>query len=268
MRIFILFFVLLCIVPISASTPALAQYDVQYFTVSSGGDDQADGSVYCYTTVGQPIIDISSDVSNRAELGFLHVLEALYGGPITAVMFSAVGADLSDDGVMLQWEIVEADGLEGFNVYRSQEKGTDCVRLNDSLLPPGQNSFTDPRAKPGGTYWYAVGAVDRDGESISLAVKVEVPIKETALFQNFPNPFNPATTIVFYLPVVEHVNITIYDISGKKVRQLVNKTLTYGTHRMEWNGRNDQNKLVGSGIYFYKLTAGKKTLTKKMVLLR
>jgi hypothetical protein len=268
MRICRLLFVPVCIVFISTATPAHAQYDVPYYAVSSGGGEQTNGSVHCYTTVGQPAIDISTNASIQAKLGFWYVLEALHLGPSSTVTFAAVGADLSDDGVVLHWEIAEADDLEGFNIYRSLQKGEDFVRLNNSLLLPGQNTFTDQRAQPGGTYWYAVGAVDRDGESISLAVKIEVPIKETTLFQNYPNPFNPATTITFYLPIVEHVNITIYDIRGKKVRQLVNQTLSYGKHHTEWNGRNDQNELVGSGIYFYKMTAGKKTLIKKMVVLK
>jgi hypothetical protein len=169
---------------------------------------------------------------------------------------------------VLHWEIAEADGLEGFNVYRSAKEGADFVRLNGSLLPSGYNTFVDQRAKPGNNYWYAVGAVDRDGESISLAVKIEIPIKETTLFQNYPNPFNPGTTIAFYLPEVEQVNITIYDIRGKRVRQLVNGKVPYGKHRAEWNGRNDHNEPVGSGIYFYRMSAGKKSFIKKMLLLK
>lgn len=260
--------VFVCFVLASIPISALAQYDVPHFSVNNGGGQAGDGSYYVYGTVGQPAIDVSTDPSYRISLGYWYVLDAFHVGPTSAVTFAAVGARLSDDGVVLHWEIAEADGLEGFNIYRSPKEGADFVRLNDSLLPTGQNTFVDERAKPGSTYYYAVGAIDKDGESISLTVKIEIPIRETTLFQNYPNPFNPGTTITFYVPEIEQVNITIYDIRGQKVRELVNEKIGYGKHRAEWNGRNDQNELVGSGIYFYKMTAGKKSFIKKMLLLK
>jgi hypothetical protein len=268
MRIRKLLFVLVCVVSISISTSTLAQYEVPYSAVSNGGGRVTDGSYFVYSTIGQPAIDVSTDPSYRASLGYWYVLDALDLGPLTAATFAAVGARLSDDGVVLHWEITEADGLEGFNIYRSPKEGADFVRLNNALLPPGKKTFIDEHAKPGTVYLYAVGAVDKDGESISLTVKIEIPIKETTLFQNYPNPFNPGTTITLYVSEIEPVNITIYDIRGQKVRQLVNEKLPYGKHRAHWDGRNDQNELVGSGIYFYKMTAGKKTFSKKMLLLK
>jgi hypothetical protein len=254
----------------SISIPSLApgQYAVPHDVVGSGGGQSTDGTIYLHDTIGQPAIGESSNPTNRARFGYWYTVDELHIGPTSAVAFAAFTAILSDDGVELHWEIGDASELEGFNVYRSVENGSGYLRLNESLLPADNNTFVDERARPGNVFWYRVGGVDRDGESMSFTAKVEVPLRETSLFQNYPNPFNPGTTIGFYLPEVEVVTIAIYDIRGKRVRQLVNEKLDYGKHQIQWNGENDQNELVGSGIYFFKMTAGKKSFTKKMILLK
>lgn len=258
-------FLVLISIPISV----LGQYDVPHYVVSSGGGGQStDGSVYVSGTVSQTTIGISTVPANQVKSGYWYVLDALHIGPTSEVTFAAVGARLSDEGVVLHWEIADASDLQGFYVYRSTQEGADFARLNESLLPATKKTYIDDTAKPGNVYWYAIGAIDQDGESISLSVKIEIPLRETTLYQNFPNPFNPETTIAFYLPEVELVTITIYDSRGKRVRQLVNDKLEHGKHQIPWNGHNDQNEAVGSGLYFYKMTAGKKSFIKKMVLLK
>jgi hypothetical protein len=99
------------------------------------------------------------------------------------------------------------------------------------------------------------------------AVEEEHP-RELALFQNYPNPFNPTTTIVFALPEKQSVDLTIYNVEGKRVATLVEGVLGEGYRRVVWNGRNDRGNPVASGVYFYRLTTGTKTLTRKMVLVR
>jgi len=95
-----------------------------------------------------------------------------------------------------------------------------------------------------------------------------LPPEPLALFQNRPNPFNPATTIGYYLPAAGHVSIEIYDSSGRLVARLVDAVQAKGSHEASWNGRNGVGIEVGSGVYFYRLTAEKETLTKKLVLLK
>jgi len=202
MRIRRYLLMLVCVCAISTPISALAQYNVPYSAVSGGGGRVTDGSLYVYSTIGQPAIGVSTVPANQVKSGYWYVLDALQFGPWTEVTFVAVGARLSDDGVVLHWEIGDASGLKGFNVYRSTKEGSEFARLNESLLPADKNTFVDEKAKPGSVYWYAVGGVDLDGEALSLVVKMEVPIKETTLFQNYPNPFNPVTTIAFYLPEV------------------------------------------------------------------
>lgn len=85
---------------------------------------------------------------------------------------------------------------------------------------------------------------------------------------NFPNPFNPTTTISFDLASESNVNITVYNVKGQEVKQLVSDQFTAGQHSIEWNGKDTNNKSVSSGIYFYQISAGESSAMRKMLLLK
>ncbi len=86
---------------------------------------------------------------------------------------------------------------------------------------------------------------------------------------NFPNPFNPTTTISFSIPSEARVGVKIYNSKGQLVKNLLNSKLSAGTHSIVWNGKNDDEQLVGSGIYFYNLSNGEQTVAvKKMLLIK
>jgi len=84
-----------------------------------------------------------------------------------------------------------------------------------------------------------------------------------ALSQNFPNPFNPMTTITFNLPVASHVTLEIYNVIGQNVATVVDGLHDAGSHSYEWGG-----SALSSGVYFYRLDAEDYTATKKMILLK
>ncbi len=83
------------------------------------------------------------------------------------------------------------------------------------------------------------------------------------LFQNYPNPFNPATTIEYQIPTAGYVNLTVYNILGKKIKTLVDKFTDAGKHNVTFNAPN-----LPSGIYIYKITAGKFSEVRKMQLIK
>jgi len=83
------------------------------------------------------------------------------------------------------------------------------------------------------------------------------------LLQNYPNPFNPSTTIRFSLPQREHVTLKIFDINGREVATLVNANLEAGSHDVTFAPRS-----ATSGLYFYRLTTGGFTQTRKLVLMQ
>lgn len=88
------------------------------------------------------------------------------------------------------------------------------------------------------------------------------------LFQNYPNPFNSSTIITYEIMKTGDVTLKIYNILGKEVRSLVNTLQKPGNYRAIWDGRNNQGKEVGSGIYFYQLRAGDYKETRKLVLIK
>lgn len=88
------------------------------------------------------------------------------------------------------------------------------------------------------------------------------------LLQNFPNPFNPSTTVQFNLPQSSQVEIAIYNILGQEVRLLINESKPAGRHQVTWDGTDNRGKPVTSGLYFYRITTDQYTMSKKMLLLK
>ena len=89
-----------------------------------------------------------------------------------------------------------------------------------------------------------------------------------ALHANAPNPFGPLTTIRFDLPRPSNVRLDVYDITGRRVRTLVEETLPAGSRNIIWDGRDDRGNPAASGVYFYRFDAGSYRETKKMTLLK
>jgi len=103
---------------------------------------------------------------------------------------------------------------------------------------------------------------------IPLVEAEDVLNPEQTFLQNYPNPFNPTTTINYSLKENSKVSLNIYNIKGQKVKQLVSDQVPSGEHSVVWDGRDDKNKPVGSGIYFYKLKVANFEKTKKMILMK
>ncbi len=95
------------------------------------------------------------------------------------------------------------------------------------------------------------------------------PKDSKALLKNaYPNPFNPSTTLSFELSSPESVKIDIYNVKGQLVKSLVKGAYTAGKHSIVWDGKDNKRKSACSGIYFYKIQAGKQSQTKKMMLMK
>jgi hypothetical protein len=89
-----------------------------------------------------------------------------------------------------------------------------------------------------------------------------------SLEQNQPNPFRPNTQIRFAIPSRESVRLTVYDVSGRAVRDLAHGVREAGRYTVDWNGLDAEGNRVAAGVYFYRLTAGSETLTRKMTVLK
>ena len=101
-----------------------------------------------------------------------------------------------------------------------------------------------------------------------VSAQGDIVILTTKLFGNYPNPFNPTTTINYSLKENSKVSLNIYNIKGQKVKQLVSDQLPAGQHSVIWNGKDDNDKTVSSGMYLYKLKIGNYEKTKKMILMK
>ena len=97
----------------------------------------------------------------------------------------------------------------------------------------------------------------------SISDNSDVVPKDFVLYNNYPNPFNPSTTIRFDLPESGHARLEIFDLNGRLVKVLVNENLHAGMHSYKWNSQG-----VASGAYVYRLTTNTQSESKKMVLLK
>jgi FlgD Ig-like domain len=155
------------------------------------------------------------------------------------------------------------------HVYRGEGREGGLVSMNTQAMN-GKSDFTyvDESAVPGKSYRYMIGVIDGEGEFVSPIQSFTMPAAITRLDQNSPNPFNPITAIRFTLASKENVTLAVYDVSGQLVRMLASGTEDIGTHSITWDGRDNAGTTVGSGVYFYRLNAGKFSATKKMVMLK
>jgi hypothetical protein len=103
--------------------------------------------------------------------------------------------------------------------------------------------------------------------SVNTNTAASLPIA-FKLHQNFPNPFNPSTTIVFDLPKDGRISVRLYNLLGEEIAVLANGVYSAGVHQVRWDGRSNHGGVASSGVYFVRLDAGTMTDTKKIVLLK
>ena len=104
-------------------------------------------------------------------------------------------------------------------------------------------------------------------QKMTLGKRTILPNNYT-LHQNYPNPFNPVTTLRYSLPFYDHVTLTIYDLNGREINQIVNTNQPAGFQSVVWNATDYFGRSVGAGVYLYQIQAGDFKDTRKMVLLK
>ena len=168
-------------------------------------------------------------------------------------------------------------GYVAVNPFASESKTLMLEKTYYKIVPEG-GGFVDSLGHWDGklTYEEVKGTIELPPVSAlilkdSLAVGIAQPSpfpKELSLAQNYPNPFNPSTTIAYRLVNSSWVSIDIYDIHGRLVKNLLHGRQQAGYHTLKWDGTDVQGKSLSSGIYFYRLKANKREVTKRMLLLR
>jgi photosystem II stability/assembly factor-like uncharacterized protein len=199
------------------------------------------------------------------------ILHTSNGGvvPVELISFTA---EVLDDKIQLYWTTATETNNQGFEVQRSEVRDQKSewekigfVAGNGTTTEPQLYSFVDENVTTG-DYKYRLKQIDYDGTfSFSEVIEFEfdnIP-EEFRLYQNYPNPFNSSTIIKFNIPSTAFVNISIYNSIGEKVAIVINEQLDAGVHFTSFNAGT-----LSSGIYFYQLTSGNFTSTKKLILLK
>ncbi|MCL1827332.1 MAG: T9SS type A sorting domain-containing protein [Candidatus Cloacimonetes bacterium] len=176
--------------------------------------------------------------------------------------------------IQIMWErpIYTETPLVRYRVFR------DDVELNTSgaITNP---QFMDLNASPTATwYTYKVLAVFTDGESLPVEIIVPVtetsivdpdtPVLATRLESNYPNPFNPSTTIYYELNESSQASIEVYNIKGQLIKTLVNNHHEAGRHTVIWDGTDNNNGNVSAGVYLYRLKTNNYEETKRMIMVK
>jgi hypothetical protein len=186
------------------------------------------------------------------------------------VELSSFRAKSSGDNIELNWETKTEVNNFGFEVERASTSPVQgwtkigFVEGNGNSTSPKEYSYLDKNVLSG-NYSYRLKQIDTDGQfeySSEVKVVVEVPT-DYALEQNFPNPFNPSTTIKFSIPEAGMVMLTVYNLLGQEVTTLVEKQKQAGSYTELFDASG-----LNSGVYFYELRVNDFVLTKKMQVLK
>ncbi len=208
--------------------------------------------------------------------------EGFMGGGSLPVELSAFTARVVNDAPVLQWTTESEKESWGFNILRSTAQNRAFRRVNAEIIKGAGTkttrthySYTDRyELEAGATYFYQLEQLDVNGAR-TLYGPIELTLSsddaqtpdQFVLYDNYPNPFNPQTTIKFEIPEDAFITVDIYNIAGSKIRTLVNSPYKAGEHTATWDGRNDNGDNVSSGTYLYKFRAGAFGKNGKMMLL-
>ncbi len=157
------------------------------------------------------------------------------------------------------------------DIFIQQWSGVVDWNFASFIVEPGNHTFKWAYEKDGGVIggqdcaWVDQIVFPPTGVA---SVDYELPEVASELLGNYPNPFNPQTTIRFNLAEESNVKLNIYNLKGQLVITLVNKPLEIGAYSFDWNSVDKNKKPVSSGIYFYKLKTGSSSLSRKMLLLK
>ncbi|HET6463785.1 MAG TPA: FlgD immunoglobulin-like domain containing protein, partial [Candidatus Krumholzibacteria bacterium] len=183
-------------------------------------------------------------------------------------LLQAFKVEPGDGAVKLHWDVhTTGNDLVGFRVHRRDPSG-DFTVVNEVPLAKDVRNYVDATVQPGKRYVYKLEIVNEAGEFYSPEVPVTAKALKLELAQCTPNPFNPSTTIGYTVPTRVNVTLQIFDVAGRLVTTLVDEQRAAGRYSAAWNGLDARGNRVSSGVYFYRLSAGKNSLTRKMVLLK
>lgn len=204
--------------------------------------------------VGTRQVLIRAYKSSETGLGEM-IAQKVYSNSLTNAGWNII--PLANEGILLQDEhfyisVLSFNGSSVIGVDSSSHTSSFTATIGSSLSPYNEGEFM---------FRALVKTVTNaeDNNNVS-AIKGSI--------SNYPNPFNPATTISLNIPVKGNANLSVYNVKGQKVRTLLNGYVDKGQKQVSFNGKDDKGNSLASGIYFYKFNSSRYSAAKKMILLK
>jgi hypothetical protein len=174
-----------------------------------------------------------------------------------------------DDIVYYVWTLSGQGGVSGSATRTVTIYGdTTCLFYPDTLLPEGIYFWwVEARDPSDSTRESQNNGILMVGDTPVMTEEEAVP-EEFFLFPNYPNPFNPHTTLAYQLPVTAEVRLAVFDPLGRQVRVLVSGVRSAGSYTVEWDGKDGYGRALSSGVYVARLKAGGKIFYQKMLLIQ
>ncbi|MFA7056875.1 MAG: GLUG motif-containing protein [Candidatus Cloacimonadales bacterium] len=203
--------------------------------------------------------------------------------PVTLTAFLAV--QTSENFAKITWITESESSLTGYNIYRNEIKNQDtATRINSTLIGANNSSlgstysYVDEKVEVNTTYYYWLQVNEFDGSSNfhgPYRIRIEenhnhgvvVPLK-TTLRNIYPNPFNPSTSVSFYMERPENIKINVYNVRGQLITNLLNNSFAKGFHNVVWNGLDSSGQACASGMYFFRMETAHSTQMIKGILMK
>lgn len=212
--------------------------------------EESESKSFSYTELADyEAIDIMEieGVENIQEIGVFED-NVCVGAVVTNELPVQIRAYTTGTGEELTFQVVESSRSlpenKSYSVYNFDKQ-----QYENKSMRSGQQS-------------YSMIKLGRDDYEVS------VPSSKISNLENFPNPFNPTTTISFSLSSETNIELNVYNLKGQLVRSLTNGHYTSGSHSIAWDGKDDDDKPVSSGLYLYKLKTSNQVISKKILLLK
>ena len=274
--------------PLGDGNPSTVVQNSGTYTVTPTGINTQEDVEFQVTTTAIQRIELSF-TTEHAQTGTSEIGSMGMSGGFTienspiAVELISFTSTVAEGDVHLLWKTESEAGMTGYNVYRCTHENDRYEKINSAIIAaqndPIENQYHFVDSPPmSGIYYYKLQQVEIDGTvsmhgpimvNVETSVDSEpLTIHDYHLYGNYPNPFNPETTIRFDLPEANHVSLLIYDMHGRQIKQLRSGLYTAGRYDINWDATNQSGEKVSSGLYHCKLQAGEYSATHKMLLLK
>ena len=206
--------------------------------------------------------------------------------PVTLASFNAV--QTNNNFAQINWVTASENNVLGYNIYRAETKEQNAaIRITPTMIEAlnaaagASYSYVDNEVEFEITYYYWLETNDFDGTSemvgpVTVKINgdnehgIEEVLLGNQLFANYPNPFNPSTSISFSIAEPQAVTIDVYNLKGQLVKRVFDKQVNEINvkHNVVWNGQDSNGRSVASGVYFTIMKAGNQRFTNKAVLMK